>query len=146
MAKKYIVTLSEKESETLKDIISKRNNNSQIVKRAFTLLACCQNNLNWNDKKASETYGLSIRTIERLRQRFVEEGLDIALNGKTREVFKEKVLDGRVESHLLALRCSPPPDGYNKWTLRLLADKMVELEYCPHICHESVRQILKKRN
>ena len=87
-----------------------------------------------------------MRTIERLRQRFVEEGLEAALNGKQREVFKPKVFDGEVEAKLIALRCSDAPDGYNKWTLRLLADKMVELAYVPQMSYESVRQILKKRS
>ncbi len=85
-------------------------------------------------------------TVERTRKRFVEDGSDIAVRGKKREVFKEKVFDGNAEAHLIALRCGEPPPGYAKQTLRLLADKTVEPEYAEHISHESFRQILKKTN
>ena len=86
---------------------------------------------------------MSVATVERLRCRFVEEGFSIALHGKKREPV-ENMLDGRVEAKLIALRCSDPPAGYQHWTLRLLADQMVVLEYVEHISHESVRQLLKK--
>ncbi len=81
---------------------------------------------------------------ERTRRRFAEDGFDTAVRGKKREIFKEKILDGETEAHLIALRCGEPPSGYAGWTLRLLSDKMVELEYAERISHESVRQILKK--
>lgn len=147
MQKKYIVTLTSEERHQLTDIISKRSSKSVQVKRSYVLLAADeQGDKKWTDKFIESAYGVSLRTIERLRQRFVEEGLEAALNGKQREVFKSKVFDGEVEAKLIALRCSDAPDGYNKWTLRLLADKMVELAYVPQMSHESVRQILKKRN
>ncbi len=85
-------------------------------------------------------------TVERTRWRFDEEGFNIAVQGKKREIFKEKVPDGNTEAHLIALRCGEPPPGYAKQTLRLLSDKTVEPEYAEHISHESVRQILKKTN
>jgi len=88
---------------------------------------------------------VSIR-VERLRERFVEEGLEVALNGKKREPKREKVFDGEVEAHLIALRCSEPPAGRAQWSLRLLRDKMIELDYVETISHESVRQLLKKTN
>ena len=82
--------------------------------------------------------------MEKLRKRFVEEGFVLALSGRQLGGYKNKIFDGRVEAHLIALRCSNPPDGYNKWTLRLLADQMVSLEYVPSISHTSVGDILKK--
>ena len=98
----------------------------------------------WTGEQIGETYHVGLRTVERLRQRLVEEGVEKALEGKKREVFKEPVLDGKVEAHLIALRCSDPPLGSAKWSLRLLSEQMVKLEYAEHISHESVRQLLKK--
>lgn len=96
------------------------------------------------DEEIKRAYDVSLRTIERTRQRFVEDSYELALHGKPRPVNREKVLDGRVESHLIALRCSDVPDGHNKWSLRLLAEKMVELEYVESISRQSVHSILKK--
>ena len=79
------------------------------------------------DAEIARHYRLSLRTVERLRQRWVEQGLDVALNGKPLTVFKPKKFDARVEAHLIALRCSAPPEGYERWTLHLLADQMVIL-------------------
>ena len=88
---------------------------------------------------------MSIRTIERVRKRFVEEGLEAALKYRPGGGRKRK-LDGEVEAHLIALRCSEAPKGKARWTLRLLADRMVELNYVEQLSHESVRQVLKKTN
>ncbi len=145
MSKKYHVTLTDKERDELEGIIKKRSGKSLPVKRAYILLAAdlngdkCQ-----TDARISDAYGVGIITVERTRKRFVEEGFDIAVQGKKREIFKEKVPDGNTEAHLIALRCGEPPPGYAEQTLRLLSYKMVELEYAEHISHESVRQILKK--
>lgn len=84
------------------------------------------------------------RSIERTRQRFIEEGFKMAVDGKKRSVFKEKKFDGRVEAQLIALRCQSPPSGVQAWTLRLLAEQLVELAVVEEISHESVRQLLKK--
>ena len=83
------------------------------------------------------------RTVERTRKRFVMDGLNIAVHGKQREVFKEKIPDGAAEARLTSLRCSSPPSGYAEWSLELPADRMVELNV-EHISRESVRKILKK--
>jgi transposase len=145
MAKKYHVTLTDQEREMLQTIIKTRSAKSLQVKRAYMLLAADeQGENNWNDDQICATYQVGRSTIERLRQRFVEEGFDVALKGKTREVFKDKVFDGAVEARLIALRCSDAPEGRARWTLHLLADKMVELAYVETISHESVRQLLKK--
>jgi len=145
MRKKYIVTLTEIEQATLFDIIKKRDEKSITVKRAYVLLAADENgDKSWSDKQISETYHVRTKTVENLRQRFVEDGFDIALNGKPTEPKKEKIFDAVIEAKLIATRCSEVPDGFNKWTLRMLADKMVELDYVETISHETVRQILKK--
>ncbi len=110
------------------------------------LLAADENGeKSWKDEQIRQAYGGSVRSVERLRERFVLDGLARALEGKKREVFREKHFTGEVEAKLVALRCSEPPSGYNLWSLQLLADKMIELRYVEHISHESVRQLLKKR-
>ncbi len=115
-------------------------------KRAQILLAADESvgGKKMTDEQIVKAYDVSLKTVGRVRQRFVEESYEIALKGKKREVTKEKLFDSRVEAKLLALRCSDVPTGYNSWTLRLLADKMVELKYVESISYESVRQILKK--
>lgn len=145
--KKYRVTLLESERDQLKAIIAKRKADSQVVKRAYVLLAADENQHNWlKDEQIQKTYQVSIRSIERLRERFVEDGLEMALNGKKREKYKEKVFDGAVEAHVVALRCSQPPAGHARWTVRLLAQQMVELQYVETIGRETVRKMLKKTN
>ncbi|HYK55800.1 MAG TPA: helix-turn-helix domain-containing protein [Flavisolibacter sp.] len=145
MKKLYRVTLTEEERSELKAIIKKQSAKSAQVKRSYILLAVDEHgDKRWKDSQVSQAYHVSQSTVERIRERFVEDGFETVLKGKKREPVSEKVLDGRVEAHLIALRCSNPPEGYAKWSLRLLADKMVELAYVEHISHESVRGILKK--
>lgn len=144
--KKYRVTLTNKEREELRSLISSGKYKNTKRKRAQILLACdeSEGGKSMKDKEIQKAYDVGISTIERLRQRFVEDSYEIALNGKPRPINREKVLDGRVQSNLISLRCSDVPEGSNSWTLRLLADKMIELEFVENISHESVRQILKK--
>lgn len=143
--KKYHVTLTESERNDLKAIIAKRKADSQAVKRAYVLLAADENQPSFlKDEQIRQTYQVSIRTIERLRERFVEHGLAMAIKGKKREKFKEKVFDGVIEAHLVALRCSQPPAGHARWTVRLLAQQMIELNYVEQIGRETVRKMLKK--
>ncbi len=87
-----------------------------------------------------------MRKIDRVKKLFVEEGLEVALNGKKRNRIYDKKVDGDLEAHLVALSCSEPPEGFARWSLRLLADKVVELGYTDNISHETVRRTLKKRN
>lgn len=144
MAKKYRVALTSEEQVQLKGIIDKRNGRSLQVKRSYILLAADENGEGLADEAIRARYRVGLRTVERLRERFVLDGLAAALQGKKRSVYKEKVFDGRIEAYLVALRCSDPPRGYQQWSMRLLAQQMVELEYVEHISHESVRQLLKK--
>lgn len=140
--KKYHVTLTEPERDQLKAIIAKRNANSPAVKRAYVLLAADENQPDsLKDEQIQKTCQISIRTIERLRERFVEEGFQVALAGRKRVKYKEKVFDGAVEA-----LCSQPPTGRARWTVRLLAQQMVELSYVETIGRETVRKMLKKTN
>jgi len=143
--KKYRVTLTAEERDELKALIASGKYKKTKRKRAQILLAADEGEggKKMKDTLIAKAYDVRVRTVERIRQRFVEDSYEVALHGKPRTVTKEKVFDSRVESRLIALRCSDVPSGYNKWTFRLLADKMVELEYVEAISHESVRQILK---
>ncbi len=96
-------------------------------------------------QKLPRRYKVTVRCIEGIRKRFVEQGYSTVLYGKKRTVFKEKTFDGRVEAHLVALRCAEPPKGHSAWTLQLLADHMVRLRFVESISYESVRQMLKKK-
>jgi transposase len=143
--KKYHVDLTEIETSKLESIVSKRKSTSEIVKRSNTLLAADRNgSRKCGDGEICRQYEVSIRTIERLRKRYVEEGLEVSLKGKPRLNLDKKIFDGKVEANLVALRCSEPELGRSSWTLRLLADKMIVLNYVESISHESMRQILKK--
>ena len=111
MVKKYIVSLTPGEQKELKGIINKRNGKAQAVKRAYVLLAADENGENLCDSAIAQRYKLTVRCIEGIRKRFVEEGFQQVVYGKQRTVFKEKRFDGRVEARLVALRCSGPPQG-----------------------------------
>ena len=101
----------------------------------------------WSDEKISEALDITVQTIERVRKQLVEEGFDAVLSRRkyTQKISRKKI-DGDVEAHLVALSCSKPPPGRARWTLRLLADTIVELGYVQNISHEAVRQTLKKTN
>jgi transposase len=145
MVKRYIVSLTEAEQTELQDLIGRRNEKAQAVKRAYVLLAADEKGDNLADSAIAQRYKVTIRCIEGLRKRFVEEGLKQVVYGKKRTVFKEKTFDGRVEARLIALRCSQPPQGHSAWTLHLLKDHLICLGYVESISHESVRQLLKKK-
>ncbi|MBD0349833.1 MAG: helix-turn-helix domain-containing protein [Bacteroidota bacterium] len=145
MVKKYIVSLTEAEQKELEALISRRNEKGQAVKRAYVLLSADENGENLCDSEIARRYKVTIRCIEGLRKRFVENGFSEVVFGKKRTVFKEKTFDGRVEAHLVALRCSNPPKGHSAWTLHLLKDRLIPLGYVQSISHESVRQLLKKK-
>lgn len=145
MNKKYIVNLSEKERSELKDLISSRSSKSSVFINAQILLASDEGTANLKDSDIVERYHVSPKTVQRIREKFVLHGLQIALKGLPRGPQRTRIkIDGDVEAHLVQLACSEEPEGYNKWTLRLLADKAVELEIVSSISHESVRQVLKK--
>ena len=147
--KKYKVTLTEEERSELITLTSKGSHRSQKVLNALILLNCdeseFQDNRSINELVAS-VLQISMKKIDRVKKRFVEEGFDIAINGRKGERVYAKKADGDFEAHLVALSCTEPPEGFARWSLRLLADRVVELNYIDSISHETVRRILKKRN
>jgi transposase len=145
-AKKYIVSLTENERTYLQELTQKGKAAARKINHARILLKAdvSQENGGWNDHQISEALDVSRRTIERVRQRFVEEGLEKAINPRPKNLLKLKKIDGETEAHLIALACSETPTGYSRWTIRLLAEQMVVLEYVESISYESVRQVLKK--
>lgn len=149
MAKKYRVTLELAERDGLEALLSDGKGDKRRLCHARILLHADESN--WGpalvDEEVVEICETSISTVERTRRRFVEEGLEAALcpyrtGGRT----YQRKLDGDQEAKLIAIACSEPPEGRARWSLRLLADRMVELEYVDELCHETVRQTLKKTN
>ena len=144
--KKYIVTLTDEERSELRGLISKGKAAASKLLHARILLKAdaAEGGPAWTDARIIETLEVSHATVERLRQRFVEEGLAAALERKPQQRRKARVIDGEAEAQLIALSCGPPPEGRARWTLKLLAGKMVELEHVEHVCAETVRKTLKK--
>ena len=139
--------LTQEEREELEAISSKGKHAAQTVLNALILLACDEGKFQ-QQRSINETIAcvlnVSMKTIDRVKKRFIEEGLDAVLQRKpSTRIFQTKV-DGDLEAHLIAMSCSEPPVGYKRWSLRLLADKAVELEYVDQISYETVRQALKK--
>lgn len=145
MEKKYIVRLTDEERDTLRSVVKKLSGSSQKVRRAQVLLKADADGPNWTDKKIAEAFSCRIKTVENIRQRLVTEGFEVALSGKQREIPpREKRLDGAQEAKVIALRLGKPPAGFANWSLRLLAENVVELEIVDSVSHETVRQTLKK--
>ena len=139
-AKKYIVTLTNEERQELLALTRAGEISARKMKRAQILLKADEN---WKDKDIIAALNSSRSTVERMRKRYVEGGLEKALNEDPRPGAKRK-LDGRAEARLIALACSDPPDDSDHWALRLLADELIELGLVESISHEAVRQYLKK--
>jgi hypothetical protein len=146
---RYIVILTKDERKFLHELTSKGKHNSQQILNALILLNCDKSEWNANhsiNEDISRVLNISMKKIDRVKKRFVEEGLEVALYGKESDRIYTKKVDGDAEAHLVALSCSEPPEGFARWSLRLLADKAVELGYVDSISHETVRCTLKKRN
>jgi len=148
MAKKYIVRLTKDERSDLESIIrtGKIAAHKRLHAQILLKTDIGEHGEYWIDQKISEAFGVTTRTVERVRQRLVEYGLEAALNRAKHSGKRSRVIDGEAEAHLIALQCGDPPEGYARWTLRLLAEKMVELEIVESVSHEAVRQVLKKTN
>lgn len=143
--KKYIVRLTDEERAVCEATIKKETGKSEKLRRATILLKADADGPAWDDAKISEAVGCRARTVENVRQAFVLEGFEMALVRKKRATPPTpKLLDGAGEAKLIAMRLGKPPTGYGHWTLRLMADQMVELEVVGSICPETVRQTLKK--
>ncbi len=147
--KKFIVTLTEEERNLLTELTSKGKHRSQKILNALILLACDEGEhqrKRSKNEEISRVLNTSMRKIDRVKKRFVLDGLNVALHGRKGSRVYVKKADGDFEAHLVALSCSKPPKGFARWTLRLLADKAVELGYIDGISHETVRRVLKKTN
>jgi transposase len=147
MNKKYRVTLTAQERQDLEALVQKGKAAARKLTRARILLkadASPQQGPAWTDEQIRDALDVGLVTIQRLRQSFVEDGLDAALQPRPRNRRYERLLDGDQEAHLIALACSKPPPGRARWTLRLLAERFVALGHVEEVSHETVRQTLKK--
>lgn len=145
--KKYMVTLTEAERKFLGKMVSKGKHRSQKILNALILLGCDSGGpqrRSATNQEMARVLNISMKKIDRVKKRFVEEGLEVALIGRKAQRIYGKKADGDFEAHLVALSCGEPPEGFARWSLRLLADKVVELDYIDSISHETVRRILKK--
>lgn len=143
---KYIVRLSEAERQELQGIVNKLKGTSEKVKRAIVLLKADADGPNWTNEKIRDLTGMSIQGIVNIRKRLVTEGFDVALHRKQCLCPSvPKKLDGIQEAQVIATRCGSPPEGFGKWTLRLLANHVVVLDITDSISHETIRQTLKKK-
>ena len=143
MKKEYIVRLTDAERTTLEQIVRMLKGSSQKVRRANILLKADADGPAWTDARIAEAYGCRRQTVENLRERLVTEGFEPALNGQVRRP-RRKVLDGAQEAKIIARRLGPPPAGFANWSLRLLAEQVVELQIAPAISYETVRRTRKK--
>jgi len=145
MQKNYIVRLTDKERETCLAIVKKLKGSNTKVRRANILLKADADGPNWKDQDIADAFFCTRQCVENLRKRLVTEGFEIAQNGKKRNTPpRGKLLDGEQEAKVIALRLSDPPKGRNGWTLRLLAEKVVELEIASEVSHVTVQTTLKK--
>ena len=148
--KRYVVTLEKSEREDLGEVTRKGSHASQKVLNALILLNCDEGEFNGRRQTGeaiAEVLRISLRKVDRVKKRFVEEGLEAALGGRQgRRASYRRKADGDFEARLVALSCSSPPAGHAHWSLRLLADRVVELGYIDRVSHETVRRVLKKTN
>jgi transposase len=146
MRKLYHVTLTQAERKQLLEMIRKGKSSALRQTHARILLQAdgSDQGLSRSDAEIHDALGVAVSTIERVRQRFAEGGLDAALDRSPTTRQYERLLDGAAEAHLIALACREPPEGRARWSVRLLADQMVVLEYCQRLSRETVRRTLKK--
>ncbi len=145
---KYKVTLTQKEREELLSITKGGTHSSKKVIHSLILLNCDEGKFSEkvNNEDVVKVLKIGSRTIDRLKKKFVEEGFEAAMENRPTTRMYERKADGDVEAHLVALSCSKAPEGFARWSLRLLADKMIELQYVDDISYETVRRVLKKTN
>jgi transposase len=145
---RYTIKLTKTEVDDLKAIINKGSHTSQTFRTAYVLLNCDEgkHSEKVTNEQISKVLKIGMRTIDRIKKRFIEEGLDEVLERKPTSRNYERKVDGDVEAKLITLCCSTPPKGRAKWSLRLLADTMVELKYVESISHVKVGEVLKKTN
>lgn len=130
------------------DLINKEKANKEKLNRARILLKadCGENGEFWKDEQIAQAFYVSRMTVDRTRRSLVEEGLEATLNRRNIGEQRQRIIQGKEEAYLVALVCGEPPAGHARWTLRLLADTMIKLEYVDTVSHETIRGILKKMN
>lgn len=143
MQKKYIVRLTEAARATLEQVVKTLSGSSTMVRRAQILLKADGDGPGWTDADIADAFGCRRQTVENVRERFVTDGFDLALNGRPRAP-SAKVLTGEQEARVIALRLGSPPEGFAHWSLRLLAENVAELAIAPAVSHETVRRTLKE--
>lgn len=145
---RYTVKLTKSEVEELMSIINKGSHTSQTFRTAYILLNCDEGRYSEKvtNEQISKVLKVGMRTVDRVKKKFIEEGFDACLERRPTSRIYERKTDGDLEAKLVTLCCSEPPKGFAKWSLRLLADKMVELNYVESISHVTVRSVLKKTN
>jgi transposase len=145
---RYTIKLLKGEVEELQTIINKGSHTSQTFRVAYILLNCDEGKYSEKvtNEQISKVLKVGMRTIDRVKKKFIEEGFEAALERRPTQRVYERKMDGDIEAKLVTLCCSEPPKGFAKWSLRLLADKMVELKYVESITHVTVRSVLKKTN
>lgn len=145
MKKKYVVQLSDSERATLERVIKTVDGSGQKIRRAHILLKADINGPGWTDKEIAEAFMCRTRTVENVRERFFNQGFQLALHGQPRtHTPRPKKLDGKQEAQVIALRLGDAPEGFNSWSLRLWADKVVELGIVESVSPETLRQTLKQ--
>jgi len=146
MKKKYSVKLDPSERNLLEQMVKIGNTPARKILRAWILLKsdCNEDGPNWSDKNICQSFNVSEVTVFQVRKAFVENGLEKAINRKKPEREYQHLIDGEAEAHLIALACSEAPNGQERWTLRLLRDQMIQLEYIEDVSHETIRTTLKK--
>jgi transposase len=145
MYKKYVVRLSEEQRTQLETLVRRgRAHARKLLYARILLKADADGPDHWTDERIADALEVSTATVARERRRFCEDGLEVALMPKKPGRPRRRVLDGRAEAHLIALSCSDPPKGRERWSMRLLADRMVELGHVEALSHETVRRTLKK--
>ena len=146
--KKYIVSLTSSERNCLEQLTQKGKTAAYKMNHARILLKADinQEGGGWTDRQISESLDIGHATIERVRQRFVEEGIESALNRREQQKRRQKIIDGEKEAYLIAIACSETPAGKSNWTLQMLSEKMVELNYVEQVSTETIRKTLKKTN
>jgi len=147
MNKKYIVRLTAEERQELESVINKGKTQAYRVKHAHILLAIDADGLNWPDHQAAKAFRCHQNTVRNVRQRFVEHGLEAALERKPQEApSRQRIIDGDREARLISIACGTPPEGRAKWTMQLLADELVTLNVVESISSQTVWRTLKKTN
>ena len=145
MNKKYVVRLTDQQREHLEKLVRRgRAHTRKLLYARILLKADSDGPDRWTDERIAEAFEVSTATVARERRRYCEDGLEVALMPKKPGRPRRRVLDGRAEAHLVALSCSDPPEGRERWSMRLLADRMVELGHVDTVSHETIRRTLKK--